>query len=753
MARGIKRINCVRGLYYPKLSRPNSLYVVKPDQGVVFAVSEWYPDTTAADKKKDITWIIQTADRKTILNQILAAPNQNLNFVIPKKLCGNLTYYIEASLTGNRDKANTGLQVRGLCAPLIVSSKWSTQAGGSNIKNQAGIIKYGHVVHLNLQTEGLSQKKLIIEVYNRIGLKRKDYVVGTYTNVDCIDGAVNLEIRNTFSWMALVKNIKTDEDFYVKVKDAATNQYIKDSLGQELHAVNLKVRNEAVTTVIDGARNNKVAKVGQAQPNPIKYEQCKFNKIDVSEIEIKDGKAKSDVTNIFKEGAAKSNGSGSMTYNTIAPDHTIGKEIIVDIGGFVTQKCGTKKHIEKNVTLRNVGQALGKDDKSVIIKGQNTVKQKVYSDLSKFNLFPIQYIWPSATTPNQFWYYINSCRYYEDPVRPTVIVNVYPDVKWTLEFKWNHKIPFAYTAGNQLHPYDINTGARTVLLSEMDRTFSREDGEMAQSFELSLEAKWNNEKQKQELGKEWGEKIAKTLKIFNKMKAATDFIARSPVNGGKISFEIKAPVIAVSLGWYAEKLEGKTDIGTNITLGVESKPLVEAEGKINVWKIFREYGPNAICPGAGTIINFVIEHLEGNVGISFLVIFNGSINVKGQVQGNTAAPKDTKGELEIVGKIQVTIEFKAWAKGDLGMAGFEGYITADVSTFISGGLKGEISKDGVLGYPVLEFGGIIAKYVAVGTVKFGFFKRTYSKEGKYIIVEPNKSDFKKRYLLGPYANK
>lgn len=753
MARGIKQVNCIGGLYYPKLSRPNSLYVVKPDQEVVFAISAWYPDTTAADKRKDITWIIQTADRKTILNQILAAANQNLSFVIPKKLCGNLTYYIEASLTGSRDKGNTGLQVRGLCTPLIVSSKWSTQAGGSNIKNQAGIIKYGHVVHLNLQAEGLSQKKIIVEVYNRIGLKRKDYVVSTYTNVDCIDGEVNLEIRNTFTWLGLVKNIKTDEDFYVMVKEAETNQYIKDSLGQELHAVYLKVRNEAVTTVIDGARNNKVAKVGQVQPNPIKYEQCKFNKIDVSEVEIKDGKAKSDSTTVFKEGAASSYGGRPMTYDTIAPDITLGKEIIVDIGGFNTHQCGPKKHTEKSITFRTVGQALGNEDKTAVVKGQSTVKEKVYSDLSKFNLLPFQYIWPTKTTPNQFWYYINSCRYYEEPVRPTVIVNVYPDIKWSLEFKWNHKVPFAYTAGNQLHPHDINTGARTVLLSEMDRTFSREDGEMAQSFEMSLEAKWNDDKQKLEVGKEWGEKIAKTLKIFNKMKAATDFIAKSPINGGKLSFEIKAPVIAVALGWYAEKLEGKPELGTNITLGIESKPLVEAEGKINIWKIFREYGPNAVCPGAGTIINFVIEHLEGNVGISFIVIFTGSINVKGQMQGNTAAPKNTKGELEIIGKIQVTIEFKAWAKGDLGMAGFEGYITADVSTFVSGGLKGEISKDGVLGYPVLEFGGIISKYVAVGTVKFGIFKRTYTKEGKYVIVEPNKSDFKKWYLLGPYADK
>lgn len=45
---------------------------------------------------------------------------------------------------------------------------------------------------------------------------------------------------------------------------------------------------------------------------------------------------------------------------------------------------------------------------------------------------------------------------------------------------------------------------------------------MSQSFELSLNQSGTKNRQKQEFGKEFGEKIAKTLAIFNKIKSMTE---------------------------------------------------------------------------------------------------------------------------------------------------------------------------------------------------------------------------------------
>jgi len=52
---------------------------------------------------------------------------------------------------------------------------------------------------------------------------------------------------------------------------------------------------------------------------------------------------------------------------------------------------------------------------------------------------------------------------------------------------------------------------RKVIGSVIDRGVSDNLGELSQSFELSLKAKWDKDSQKLEISKEWAEKIAKHL--------------------------------------------------------------------------------------------------------------------------------------------------------------------------------------------------------------------------------------------------
>ena len=217
--------------------------------------------------------------------------------------------------------------------------------------------------------------------------------------------------------------------------------------------------------------------------------------------------------------------------------------------------------------------------------------------------------------------------------------------------------------------------------------------------------------------------------------------------------EIKAPVVAVAAQWGLVKGDkNPNSIYTEIEFGIETKPLIEVVFSIDLWKIFRKYGPNAVIPGAGLIIDFVLTKLEGNVGISFIVSFGGSINIKGKIKGTTEGIGTTSGSIEVEGKIQVTVEFKAWANADVGMAGFEGYVKANVNSAIYAGFVTDINKEGLCGYPTAKFDGIIAKYVAVGTIKFGVFKRTFTKEGKYIIVQPSTAKFDKHFIIGPYKS-
>jgi hypothetical protein len=433
----------------------------------------------------------------------------------------------------------------------------------------------------------------------------------------------------------------------------------------------------------------------------------------------------------------------TIVYETIAPSHN--KNLTIDITEYQNKACfrEKEKHQKKiMVSSPEYDKPLKKEGVSLAFP--------VRSNLESWNPAPMQYIWPKVLA-NEYFVHVHSCRYFSNDKHATVVVNAYPDIKWTLEFKWNHKHPFVYTYGKKLHPHDIETGKKKVIGSEIDRQWSKKFGEMEQSFELSLEAEWDAKAQKMEIGKEFGEKIAKTLRLFNKIKKATDAIAKSPVNGGKITFEIKAPVIAVSAQWSLERIAPEsTEIATVIEFGIESKPLIHAQGIIHLWEIFIETAGNGICPGAGKVAIFLNEKLKGSLDISFNVIFDGTINVSGKIKGNTLNIGDTSGKVTIDGEIAITLELKAMAKGDVGFAGFECSLIANAKTSIKSGIGAEISKKGLEGIPTFEFGGIIAKYVVAGTVKTGIFKRTFSKSDECIIVEKNQVVFEKFYFLGPY---
>ncbi|HEX8575147.1 MAG TPA: hypothetical protein VF677_02530 [Flavobacterium sp.] len=266
MAKGVKKIRYVKGLDFPKMSVPGQRITIAPDQWAWFQISEWESGTTEEDKKKSITWMRQSSDRKIIVKQISTLPTKMYGFKISKKLCGSYHYFIEASLSGKRDFTNnTGLYVKGWSKPMIVSSKWTKQQGSSHSiknKNKADYISYGHIVYLHLETEGLNGNKLIIELWNQQYAK-DDKLVLVYTDVQVIDGEVNLKIQNTYAWMAHVKNIQNVEEFYIKVKDQGSNQYIKDSLGDDLHAIYLNVKNRVATVNTDIPQNQTPTKIGK----------------------------------------------------------------------------------------------------------------------------------------------------------------------------------------------------------------------------------------------------------------------------------------------------------------------------------------------------------------------------------------------------------------------------------------------------------------------------------------------------------
>jgi hypothetical protein len=278
MSKGIEKISWSgKGKVDKNKSAPNVTLCVAGDNEVGFVVDKWLPGTTAEEKKKSISWILQDTNRKEI-NKVQKNAAEEFIINIPKALCGPYNFYLEASLFGGIDTKNkTGLNVYGYCTPKILTSKWSTTPDGSDARKQN--FQYGHLVYLGLETEGLNgEQGLTIEVYKTVqGGKgtKDDKLIYTYTSVDVIDGEINLKIGNTSMWFAHA--VKQVEEFYVRVRDSK-GKYVSDGK-DEIHALFLRIEKKQITKNVVQPENITPLKVGETAKNFLKYDACRYDKI------------------------------------------------------------------------------------------------------------------------------------------------------------------------------------------------------------------------------------------------------------------------------------------------------------------------------------------------------------------------------------------------------------------------------------------------------------------------------------------
>lgn len=294
MAKGVKTIK-FQGPHYPLMTVPGKRITLKADEPGLFEVDQWLPGTTAEDKKKTVVWMVQSMDRLSVLTKKQSA--SGFRYVIGKKYCGNYHYYIEASLSGNRDKThNTGLYVKGWCEPKIVGSRWCKQPGGEDAR-KTYVFSYGHLIYLHLDTEGLNGDNLIVEVYKVVtggGGLNDDKLMSVYT-AKVIDGQVNLKIGNTYQWYGKIGKPKDKEEFYVKVK-TASGLVVTDGK-DKVHARFLRIQNRVVSKGVESSTNNTPTKVDLPDKNQKNTHSCKYREISVDD--------NGEHFVVFKEGSTK----------------------------------------------------------------------------------------------------------------------------------------------------------------------------------------------------------------------------------------------------------------------------------------------------------------------------------------------------------------------------------------------------------------------------------------------------------------
>ncbi|MCS3870941.1 outer membrane protein OmpA-like peptidoglycan-associated protein [Chryseobacterium ginsenosidimutans] len=328
MGKGVNKIDIATNEVNAKvLSRSGNRICVEAGKLIWFKVSEWMSGTTEVDKKKGTIWIRQDYKRELIINKKEIGSGQVYGYAFKKKECGaSAYYYIEATLFGNRDTKNiTGLYVKGFAPALLVSSKWCLQNDGTDQRDRK--FSFGENVFLGLETEGLNQQTLTIEVYRLNNEVTFGKVAGRVfdSNYDptkddeqtkvfqkqakVIDGEVNTEFTIQPSW----KKGTDDNLFYVKVKDG--NNYVQDSKKQIIHGRYLKVKNNIVPIKQNMVTltNNAPVKVGAADKDVKVNHLCTFKQINIED--------NGETFEVFKEGKTTFEKTSPVVQYTTAKVH------------------------------------------------------------------------------------------------------------------------------------------------------------------------------------------------------------------------------------------------------------------------------------------------------------------------------------------------------------------------------------------------------------------------------------------------
>jgi outer membrane protein OmpA-like peptidoglycan-associated protein len=890
---GVKKIKLEKGDVV--LNKPSIGVVLKADTFANFAVSEWQKDTTDADKNQ-VTWSLQDKNRSYVILQYHGQGQRLTNLKISKKQSGKEIFYLEASINGERNKKElTGLFVAGNCTPLITKSGWSKTLGGESIKNsgKSKTIKYGEDIHLYLEAEGLNGYKFTIEIYNRVRIF-EDKKVFTFTNVLCLEGEVNIEIKNTYSWYAQIDSPDDVEEFYVKIKIEGENNYLKDSRGDDLHAIYLNIKNEIVSRKPAGATNITPSKVGTQQANIQKYDYCRFSKLEMKDeedsvvlfdekkmqlvgvkrdqfyvtneirydfnkwniradakptlnqlanfllesryvpvelgshtdnrgseaynMELSEKRAKTVVDYLIGRGVSQdrisARGYGEsmlvvkgdniseaehqqnrrttlffkvfghdaekIVFETIAPDIDTKKEITLTISDFEVVKCILQSDKHKRSVI--IAEYTGNGNKTNPPIDGNVIKHGVFGNLAELTYMPIKYIWPAANNPNQFLYYVNTCAYYSDKKRATVLVRVFSDIKWELKFFVNLSNDLRVKWQNQSADEHKKLQEKAGKIGAERRWKQKEA-----SFGFSLKANWNKiSKDKYAREKEFKASFEKKFKklydVFSSVGAMADGITNKTKGNVRnmgfknlpITFAVKAPNISLSGEWKLEraiiKEKAIPKIGTKIKITFQADPLIGLEMTIDLLTSAVGVVAGAVSGGSASkpameLTQMLRDKIKKGVDIGsddfgvkasadvyIDLVISSTISTSLSFEFNTESDKSNSAlKLEATNKLKVELKAGLWVKGELTIfivkaeAYFE--MSGKGAASVTFGVGLNYDKNGLYLRPQLGFDGLDVEYVIKGKAGISIKKKGKSGTAKVNLDDDDiKSQGKKRLI-------
>jgi hypothetical protein len=358
------------------------------------------------------------------------------------------------------------------------------------------------------------------------------------------------------------------------------------------------------------------------------------------------------------------------------------------------------------------------------------------------NFVKLNYIWPSepivGSTP-VFSLSTNTCRHSHH-----VDIGLHPDIGWSLKLYYTPKYAFTSIQDiSYLRPHAASEAWQSYQNSQRNDLAAAFDENMAVKLGFKLECTFDGGTE--EFTKDFIDKIWKTVSLFGKMSNFVNDICHSPglsPSTTGVGFTIKQTALGIVADWKAVEKKDKNgvqQVGVDMSLGVEAKPLVGAEITIDLLKMLG----NAVNPGVGKVISALKDFKYGDDGddnyirsqLKFDLIFSGDVNLSGVVKFNTVEEKfsgNVNGNTGI--SVKAVLSYKASGKVTFIVTGeVEGEASVSGEASVTGGV--EIGGEG--GFyilPIMKFNGLLVKFVFKGSVKGGGYTKAFDASPKEPIT-------------------
>lgn len=467
----------------------------------------------------------------------------------------------------------------------------------------------------------------------------------------------------------------------------------------------------------------------------------------------------------------------SIQYETIGPGESIKREIPIKISNFKTKGLCNLVSTPHKVEVPYGELLPAKASTTLKLDAAETIHPKVYSPLDE-RTHAYDYIWPMSRQANKFYYYINSCAYFSDQNKPTLVINTYSDIKWVLTFFLNLTNDLSVKWQNFTPEQHREMQSRAGKLGAERRWKQKEA-----SFGFDLQSNWNmggdgtygghDEFKKQHEGK-----FKKLYSLFSGLNSISDAITAQTkgtvrnigFKNAPISFAVKPPNLSLSATWQLQraKKEGASvpKIGTRIDINFNANPLIGLELTIDligtvVGLVAGAISGGSAAPGALKMYYKIKERLKsgldlGNDDVGFKanvdfymdLVITSMINTKIGFGFNTVSEtKEDTFKLEATSTLGVELKAGVMIKGELSMlvVSVDGYfeVKAKGSASITFGHGVYYDSKGLMYKPKLGFDGLDAEYIITASVGLATKKGTAAadlvkdQKGNWVLAEGN----------------